>query len=377
MSRRLPERTYACEACIRHSWLLGRVSGLLQYERGRIEEALALDDDALLEWWSAKKAQDGIAGEYAEFGPRRAQAERARAASGGLECVCMHDPHYPPALHDLRSPPATLHVAGGMDRFLALVEADPVAIVGTRAPTEYGEQMALGLGRGVAASGITVVSGLARGIDSAAHRGALAGGGGTIAVLPGCAADPYPKQNARLYRRMLEAGGVAVSELGPGVSVRAWTFLARNRIIAALSRLTVVVQGPLKSGSLVTARMAQDAGRAVGAVPGSALVAQSKGPHALLEGGATLIASPQNVLDAVFGAGVRQSVGAGTHGADGSGGLTPQQRAVLDAIERGQDTPARLTAGGFAAGELLVALSELEMGGHIQRGRGGRYMRAV
>ncbi len=323
----------------------------------------------------------------------------------------------------LRNPPATLYVAGGMDMFLALVEADPVAIVGTRAPTEYGEQMTLGLGRGVAASGITVVSGLARGIDSAAHRGALAGGGGTIAVLPGCAADPYPKQNARLYRRMLEAGGVAVSELGPGAPIRAGNFLARNRIIAGLARLTVVVQGSPKSGSLVTASMAREAGRVVGAVPGSALIAQSKGPHSLLAGGATLITSPQDVIDAVFGAGAAGAAGADVDVDAGAGvgveagagaaagaqddaressgtqkpsaararahelagtrtralarGLTPQQRAVLEAIEGGHDTPARLTAGGFATGELLVALSELEMGGHIQRGRGGRYVRAV
>jgi DNA processing protein len=260
-----------------------------------------------------------------------------------------------------------LHVVGGLSRFLELAADDPVAIVGTRRPTIYGTDVAAILGRGVSVSGLCVVSGMAIGVDAAAHRGALTGGGRTIAVLPGCAAEVYPKANRRLYDQILR-NGVAVSEFGPGVPVRKWTLLARNRIIAALSELTIVVQGRRRSGALHTAQAARNVGSRLGAVPGSVLVAQSEGPHELLRRHAALIRNPQDVLDALFGAGTRAVLEPSLNG------LRDEQRALLDAIRSGADTLAALAGRGEEGGDALTLLAELELAGCVRRATGGRYV---
>ena len=268
----------ACDACLRRTWLVERLSGYLDYQRNRVDVILGLDDQTLINFWIEIRASRGIDDqlerEYQEFGADQAEAARRRAQEAGLELICVCDESYPHRLRRLYGPPAVVHVAGGMARFLELARADPVAIVGTRRPTSYGTEVAQVLGRGVSVSGLALVSGMAIGIDAAAHRGALAGGGRTIAVLPGCAAEPYPKTNQSLYKQILR-DGVAISELGAGASVRKWTFIARNRIIAALSELTIVAQGRDGSGALQTAKIARRVGCRLGAVPGSVLAAQS------------------------------------------------------------------------------------------------------
>jgi DNA processing protein len=351
---------------MRRTWLLGRISGYLEFHRRRIEDMLSLDDQVLIRLWR-KAMNDRLDREYAEFTACHAEGARAQAEAAGLELICRCDPSYPDGLRRLERPPAVLHVAGGLERFLELAGRDPVAIVGTRKPTSYGTQVAETLGRGISVCGLSVVSGMALGIDGAAHRGALAGSGRTVGVLPGCASEPCPRQHLQLHGQILRHG-VAVSEFGPGTSIRKWTFVARNRVIAALSRMTIVVQGGKNSGALLTTDFAKRCGRTVGAVPGLVGAPQSAGPHMLLRDGAVMIQGPQDVLDAVFGAGAR-AVAEAERAA-----LAPQQRALLEAIVSGADTIAALTRAGVAAGVLLPALAELEMAGCVRREAGGKYV---
>ena len=213
---------------------------------------LELDDDELIAALGGRqrdRLRDELASSWIST-----RCARARIAAG-LETICACDPAYPPALRALAAPPAVLHVAGGLERLLELADSDPVALVGSRRASPYGLEVARSLGRGLASAGLPVVSGMALGIDSAAHAGALEAGAPTVAVLPGSADRPYPAGKRALHRRIV-AGGAAVSELGPGTSVRRWMFLARNRIIAALAAMTVVVEAGERSGALVTARVA-------------------------------------------------------------------------------------------------------------------------
>lgn len=364
----------ACDACLRRTWLVQRLSGYLEYQRKRVDDVLSLGDRALIDCWREVGERRGLKGvdadlesEYAEFGSEQAEAARERAQAAGIELICACEPAYPERLRRLYAVPAVLHVAGGLSRFLELAQADPVAVVGTRRPTVYGTDAASLLGRGISVSGLCVVSGMAIGIDAAAHRGALAGGGRTIAVLPSSPAEPYPRANLQLYRQILR-NGVAVSELGQGAAVRKWTLIARNRIIAALAELTIVVQGRSRSGALNTARLARSIGCRLGAVPGSILVPQSDGPHGLLREGAVLIRGAQDVLDAVFGAATRELLDPVLNG------LRAEQRAVLQAIRSGTDTLALLASRSVADGDVLALLAELELAGCVRRVAGGRYV---
>lgn len=352
----------ACDGCLTRTWLIGRLAGHIDQVRGQVEEVLALDEQELIAALGGQE-RDRL---REELGILDLDALRSRSDAAGLETICACDPGYPPALRALEAPPAVLHVAGGLDRLLEVAGLDPVALVGSRRPSPYGMEMAEALGHGLACAGITVVSGMALGIDSAAHNGALEVGP-TIAVLPGSAHRPYPAGKRALHRRIL-AGGAAVSELGPGTSVRRWMFLARNRIIAGLAAMTVVIEAGERSGSLVTARAAGRIGRPVGAVPGRVTTPQAAGPNGMLAGGASVVRGPQDVLDHLFGAGVRL---AGS--VRGCRQPPPELRPLLTAIAEGQDTAAALARVGFVADRGLAALAALELGGYIRRVAGGRY----
>ncbi len=366
-------RAQACDSCLRRTWLLDRLGGHLDRLRQPIEEVLALEDEVLLELWAGIAARRQSAEqphhEYGRFGPAAATASRARASSAGLELVCGCEDGYPAPLRALAGRPAVLHVAGGLRRLLDLLADGSVAVIGTRRPTGYGSEMALGLARGLSASGLTIISGMALGVDSQAHRGALLATGRTVAVLPGSASEPYPRTNRGLYGQILR-DGVVVSELGVGAAVRRWTLLARNRLVASLADLSLVVQAAAQSGALKTAALALALGRPVGAVPGSVLVRQSEGPHALLRDGAVLVRGVQDVLDAVCGVGARQAP------EPLAMALGPAQRALLEAIRAGVDTPAALARRRDSgdAGEALATLAELELIGCIRRAAGGRYV---
>jgi DNA processing protein len=351
----------ACDACTARTWLLGRMAGHIEQARARIEAVLELDDDELIAAVGGRQ-RDRLLDELENVD---LDALRSRSDQAGLETICACHPAYPTGLRDLPAPPAVLHVAGGLDRLLALLDADPVAIVGSRRATAYGIEVARSLGRGLGSAGLTVVSGMALGIDSAAHAGALDAGAPTVAVLPGSADEPYPAGKLSLHRRIV-TDGAAVSEVGPDTDIRRWMFLARNRIIAALAAMTVVVEASEFSGALVTARLARELERPVGAVPGRVTGPQSVGSNWLLAGGARLVRGPQDVLDHLFGAGVRKA-------AAPRGEPPAELRPLLAAVADGHDTPAALARAGFDPDHGLRGLAALELGGYLRRGTGGRF----
>jgi DNA processing protein len=353
----------ACSACLLRSWLIDRLASHIEPLRSRLDELLALPDIELIE-----AIGGGRQGELLGEARRVDEGElRARSARAGLELICVCDPRYPSRLLELESPPAVLQVAGGLGRFLELVSGEPVAVVGARRASDYGLEAARALGRGLASASVTVVSGMALGVDSAAHAGALEVSGSTVAVLPGGADRPYPSTKRALYKR-IRADGSVVCELPAGAAVWRWSFHARNRIIAALSAMTVVVEARERSGALITARYAQDLGRPVGAVPGRITAPLAAGPNALLSAGAAVIRGPQDVLDALFGAGAR-SAREGLRDP-----LGPELERVLHAVGDGKDTVAALAGAGIAADQALSALSALELSGYLRREQGGRYV---
>lgn len=265
------------------------------------------------------------------------------------------DRGYPPLLAEIPDPPARLWVRG--DAPLDVLERTAVAIVGARACSGYGRSVARLLAGEAAAAGAVVVSGLARGIDGEAHRGALAEGGTTVAVL-GCGIDrDYPAAHAELARAILAGGGLVVSEYEPGVEPAPWRFPARNRIIAGLARATVVVEARERSGALITADFALEDGREVLAVPGEITSALSAGTNALLRLGAVPATGSLDVLEAL---GIEPRP-AGPAVPD-----DPAAAAVLAAVGAGAGTPDELTrATGLAAGELAAALALLELAGAV------------
>jgi DNA processing protein len=352
----------ACARCLRRSWLLARLGGHLENARSRIDQALALSDEELIAA-TAGRQRELIEEEFIQVDVEQL---RGHSHAAGVELICRCDPQYPAGLWDLDSPPAVLHVAGGIERLLGLVAEDPVAIVGARRASPYGLEVARSLGRGLARAGLTVVSGMALGVDSAAHAGAIEAQSPTVAVMPGPAERPYPARGRRLHRKIV-AGGAAVSELPCGAGVWRWTFPARNRIIAALAATAVVVEAGERSGALLTAGFARDLGRPVGAVPGRITSPTAAGSNALLADGAYIVRGPQDVLDQLFGAGVRAA------GPDPRDELSPRHRRLLDAIGRGHDTTGALGRAGFPGPEGLADLASLELAGYIRRGAGGRW----
>ncbi len=225
-----------------------------------------------------------------------ARAERARAT------LCLlGDPDYPAALLDLSDPPAALWCRG--DRSLLSV-APAVAMVGTRDATSYGTRVTDGLARAAGGAGAVVVSGLARGIDAVAHAASLDVGGATVAVLGTGVDVPYPASHRRLYER-IASEGLIVSEMAPGTRATPGAFPRRNRIVAALARATVVVEAGTRSGALITASLALELGRDVGAVPGPVDSAASAGANALLRDGAAVVTDADDLLGLL---GVRRAV---------------------------------------------------------------------
>lgn len=354
-----------CFGCLRRAWLIAALAGRIEHARrsgaARIPLLLALTDVELIE---AVGAGPELVEEYRRFDRRRALAA---VAAAGLAAICRHDPRFPPALSQLPDAPAVLHVAGALERFerLTAPEQPAVAIVGARRASAYGSEVARGLARGLASADVSVVSGMALGIDAAAHVGALDAGGPTLAVLAGGAERPYPPSKHRLYTS-LRAHGCVVAEMPPGAEPRRWCFPARNRLIAALARLTIVVEGMERSGSLITAEFARDLGRDVGAVPGPVTSPLSRGPNGLLADGAHVIRSAEDALDVACGVGSWQRR---------TGRAVPEHlRALHAAVAAGGHTPDLLADRGFPITVALAGLAELELLGHVRRAVGGRYL---
>ena len=267
------------------------------------------------------------------------------------------DPRYPALLAELHDPPQRLYVRG------ALVEAlrgPAVAVVGARSCSPYGADVARTLGRELAAAGVVVVSGLARGIDGEAHRGALDAGGPTVAVL-GCGIDrDYPRSNAVLAQRVVD-GGVVVSEYPPGVEPAPWRFPARNRIIAGLSLATVVVEARERSGALITADFALELGRDVFAVPGEITAALSVGTNDLLRQGAAPLLRVDDVLAAL---GIERAPASTPE-------LSPVAADLLALVaDRACTIDELVRASERASGEVAAALVELELAGAVAEADG-------
>jgi DNA processing protein len=357
----------ACEDCLRRSWLVARLGAQFDVARRRGRDLPLIFDlsDERLIAAVAGAARPAVEREYEDFDVR---AATARCSAAGVETLCRCDPAYPHRLATAPGSPAVLHVVGGRERCGALLAGDAVSIVGARRGSPYGLEVARTLGRGLGAAGLTVISGMALGIDSAVHAGTLEAAGATVAVLPGGAEHPYPASKRGLYRRIV-GSGVAISELPPGSESRRWGFPARNRIIAGLSAMTVVVEAGERSGSLITAGVAEDLGRTLGAVPGRVTSALSIGTNELLARGALVVRGAGDVLDALFGAGVRtvpeQEVGPP---------LRPELNDLFGAIEAGCDTLGALAGSGRSVEVTLTGLAELELGGRIRREAGGRYV---
>lgn len=360
----------ACPECLRRSWLLARLAPYIEKlatgaPGSRSPELLRLSDRDLAAVAAPGAAEQMLAAVAAI--DERQLSDALLAA----ECwaICRHDPLFPAGLHDAADGPRALVGRGDPARLEELEPDGAVTVVGARRATAYGREVAHELGRELAAAGLVVVSGLAFGIDACAHRGAL-DAGRTVAVL-GCGADlAYPRAHRSLWRRICERG-LVLSELPPGAGAWRWTFPARNRIMAALSGMTVVVEGAARSGSLITADLAADLGRDLGAVPGPVTSRSSAGPNELLAGGACLVRDAQDVLDAMLGPGVRRAERAGPR-------LEPRLRAVLEAVEGGLDTPDAVAAAlDLSGGEAATALATLEALGYLACSLVGSYSRTM
>jgi len=310
-------------------------------------------------------------------------------AENGIRVLPLTDPGYPSSLKELSDPPPLLFLRGRD----SLLQGPAVAVVGARRATEVGRETAEALGRILASAGITVVSGLARGIDGAAHRGALSVDGPTLAVLGSGLDVAYPPIHRRLFREMGRRG-LLVSEFLPKEPALSHHFPKRNRIIAALARAIVVVEAGERSGALITVDHGLDLGREILAVPGSLRNPQAAGTNALIRDGARLLTSPGAILEELRGLveeGERRTsrVGSAPSSVEpGDSGLFPsptdgfclplptELRALWNALEP-NPAPLDLIAGaaGMTPAEALAGLSSLELLGRAQRCPGMRFRR--
>jgi DNA processing protein len=297
---------------------------------------------------------------------QRAKASLDRAERGGIHAISWGDAAYPALVTVIADPPPVLWVRGTPAAF----DAPAVAVVGSRAGSPYGLAAGAHIAGDLARRGVTVVSGLARGIDSAAHRAALTAGGATIAVLGSGVDVVYPPEH-RALADDIAATGALVSELVPGTPPRAPFFPLRNRIISALARAVVVIEAGEKSGSLITARAALEQGRDVLAVPGNILNGRNRGGHGLLRDGAKIVETADDILEEL---GLSRAVRETGRVWDGRG----QPDAMPSWLPPGEprDLDAIAAETGLPVTTILARLLELELQGRAKRAGGGRFVRA-
>lgn len=298
---------------------------------------------------------------------RDAEAEWSAATRQGLRIVGLDEADYPSLLAQIYDPPPVLYVRGQLAGDEA---ARGVAVVGSRAASPQGLALAQALARDLAGWGVSIVSGLARGVDSAAHRGALEAGGRTLAVLGSALDRMYPRENDRLAGSIAERGGAVVSEFRLGTPPSPGHFPRRNRVIAGWSRAVVVVEAARRSGALVTAREALDAGREVLAVPGHPAFPLAAGTNALIRDGARLVRDARDVADEL---GFEVPV---TH--DGPKSDKGEGDAVLGVLRR--EAPASVdeiqARSGRPLSEVLARLAELELREQVRRLPGALFVRS-
>ena len=313
---------------------------------------------------------------------RRAAAAIEAARRAAIAIVPRGSAGYPERLEKLTDPPPLLWARGlpGICRFA-------VAIVGSRFATRQAIEVGFRLGEGLGRAGFVVVSGLARGVDAAAHRGALRGGGRTVAVLGSGADVVYPPEHAALAEA-ITGGGAVVTEFAPGVPPRGWHFPRRNRIISGISLGVVIVEAAQRSGSLITARCALEQGRSVMAVPGAVPGGRNRGAHRLLHDGAGVVEDARDVVEQVVADWPREFEADHPEPARGADD-GPDTRPAAGVAVPGTDAILRVmkpaeayrleeleASTGLAAVPLLARLTRLEIDGFIERADGGRFVKA-
>jgi DNA processing protein len=362
-----PGTDRSCEQCLRRCWFLGRLGPYIQNvcDRApgrRVPELLSLGNADLARAVAPGKAESLL--EDLE----RVDTAAFTTAVAGARCwaICRHDPAFPKGLVQLGDSPHCLLVRGDPEFVLDPLGPDRlVTVVGARRATPYGLAVARSIAGEAAAAGLGVVSGMALGIDGAAHRGAL-DTGRSLAVLGSGAGRPYPGSHRKLFER-LSLEGAVVTEFPPGAPPWRWSFPARNRIMAGLSRLTVVVEATTGSGSLITAEMAADAGREVGAVPGPVTSPQSAGSNELIANGAAVIRDGRDLIEGFAGFDLPSE-------SDRSAKLTPAEVELIEAIGgRALALDSIVENTGMAVGEALEVLASLEMDGYVELGNTGGY----
>ena len=337
---------------------------------GSPEAAIAAPTQARREVVTAAAAA-ALASVPDEFATRLAAAWQWLTGGGGepRDAIVVSDPRYPQLLIDAADPPLLLYARGRIE----LLQAPAVAVVGSRNPTPQGLDNARAFAAHLSQAGWVVVSGLALGVDAAAHEAALAGGAGTIAVVGTGLDVVYPGRHRALSAR-IAAEGLVVSEFAIGTPALPENFPIRNRIIAGLARGTLVVEAALQSGSLITARLAAEAGREVFAIPGSIHSPTARGCHALIKQGAKLVDSAADIVDRLP---LQPGVDAGAAPvARQSSGAPARKDPLLDAL--GFDPiglDALIARTGQSAAELSARLLDLELAGHVARLPGQRFQR--
>lgn len=282
----------------------------------------------------------------------------------GIRLLYAGDDRYPPLLKSIDDPPYLLYCKGDV----SALSLQSVAVVGTRHPSGYGEDMAKSIAAALAGAGVCVVSGMAIGIDAFAHAGALKKHGQTVAVLGSGLQNPYPQENAALFHEIVSGGGAVISEYPPDSRPQPFHFPHRNRIISGLCRGVVFVEGRIRSGGMITVRTALDQGREVFAVPGNIGQYYAEGPNAIIREGAVMITCANDILEDL-------GIGGSVHGnAEISQPGDPVSSAILSALRRealGMDALQEQT--GLTTDELIAQLCMLEIGGEITRESGNRY----
>ena len=354
----------ACAACLRHSWLLGELGAVLDRlsgDRARLLAALELGEEQLL---------------AALGGRRRGELERRLASldasalrpPDGIAAICRHHAGYPQALRAAAAPRMLFHT-GPQGRLAELCMGPVVAILGGRRASDYGSELARGLGRGLSASGVTVASTLRGAIAAGARSGAAEVSATSIA----CAAAGLGGQSAAASARRgprVSTDACTVSELPSGCSGRRWGLIAGERVLVELCSVLVVVEAEDAPRELACALLARGRSRCVVATPGRVSSPLSSGPHVLVRAGAELVRGAADVLELLDRAPGPRIAGAHEPGS----GLRPLLRETLERIRNGCETPEELCRGAHDPGAVLLALSELELMGLLFRGGTGRYL---
>jgi DNA processing protein len=328
----------------------------------------------------AVSAQSLATGKSAEL----AREEIARAAAADVTMVSMDDPAYPPRLKEIYDPPLILRVRGNVE----VLTKPGIAMVGTRHPTPYGSGMAERLACDLAAQGLVIISGMARGVDTASHRGAISAKGKTIAVF-GTGVDViYPKENSRLSEQILALGGALISEFPLGTFAAPQNFPIRNRIISGMSVGVLVVEAAEYSGTRITARCALEQNRDVFAVPGNVTNKNSWGPNTLIKQGAKLVATwedvwedlPPEVRLALTPPASPESPGSSSASLFPDEGLPPHEKRILSLLKADESTHideiVERLENQLSSSEIFAALFELELAGKIRQMPGKNFVKS-